>query len=171
MRAGAARWNGVGSATESRDCVPVRGRRPAGRLGAARVAACELGRLAPLPRLCRPLELVHARRRSALGGCAGHSRRGDLCHCPNHRFPAARGGNWVRSASYDFRDFDGADPRNEGAARLFRVYCCVGIVLARGNGGRSQARRSEREDIMKQRLDTFDSGTRWPSVTTQGDGR
>src|SRR5262249_21306968 len=40
--------DGVGPATESRDCVPVRGRRPAGRLGAARVAACELGRLAPL---------------------------------------------------------------------------------------------------------------------------
>ena len=47
--------DGVGPATESRDCVPVRGRRPAGRLGAARVAACELGRLAPLPHLCRPL--------------------------------------------------------------------------------------------------------------------
>jgi len=29
--------DGVGPATESPDCVPVRGRRPAGRLGAARV--------------------------------------------------------------------------------------------------------------------------------------
>jgi hypothetical protein len=27
----------------------------------------------------------------------------------------------VRSASCDLQDFDGADPRNEGAARLFRV--------------------------------------------------
>src|SRR5215813_13011772 len=132
--------DGVGPATESRDCVPIRGRRPAGRLGAARVAARELGRLAPLPHLCRPVELVHARRRSARGGCAGHSRRGDLCHCPNHRFPAARGGNWVRSASYDFRDFDGAEPRNEGAARLFRVYSCNGSILASRIGSRSQAR-------------------------------
>src|SRR5262249_33254551 len=47
--------DGVGPATESRDCVPIRGRRPAGRLGAARVAACGVGGLAPLPHLGRPV--------------------------------------------------------------------------------------------------------------------
>lgn len=80
------------------------------------------------------------RRWTAWTRCCRCPRGGDLCQCPNHRFPAARGGNWVRTASYDFRGFDGADPRNEGAARLFRVYCCDGTVLARRNGSRSQAR-------------------------------
>ena len=75
-----------------------------------------------------------------------------------------RGGNWVRGASYDFRDFDGADPRNEGAARLFRVYCCDGSVLARRNGRRSQARNPRgRKPLPYRTRDTrlTFAGVRW----------
>src|SRR5205085_3686391 len=90
--------------------------------------------------------------RSACDRCAGNSRGGDLCHCPNHRSPAVRGGNWVRSAADDFRDFDGASAWHQGATGLFRVYCCRGSVLARRFGSRSQARTPKGEEIMNQRL-------------------
>ena len=48
-----------------------------------------------------------------------------------------------------FSGFDGADPRNEGAARLFRVYCCDGIVLARRNGSRETREGGNHESTVE----------------------
>jgi hypothetical protein len=113
--------DGVGPATESRDCVHVGGRRPAGHLGAARVATCELGdwhlfRMYAdrlnwyMPAAVPPAAAVLATAGEVLFVIA---------LITGFRLREAAIG--VRSASCDLQDFDGADPRNEGAARLFRV--------------------------------------------------